>query len=98
MVSAGPLPNQGATNNYLPNGLNRYDDGNGKLTGDRVNSCVYDVESLRLRYPGAAEIIGTWWANAHGRRSKVDVLGTASRGVASGVIRIAIDSYQSKKR
>ena len=26
---------------------------------------VYDVESLRLRYPGAAEIIGTWWAHAH---------------------------------
>lgn len=61
---------------------------------------VYDVESLRLRYPGAAEIVSTWWANAHGRQSKVEVFGTASRGVASGVINSAMKSYKAsgKKR
>ena len=56
---------------------------------------VYDVESLRLRYPGAAAIIETWWANAHGMRGKADVLGTGSRGVASSIIDFAIKSYNS---
>lgn len=69
------------------------------MQGETMNG-VYDVESLRLRYPGAAEIITTWWANAHGRNSQVEVFGTASRGVASGVINAAIDSYKhsGKKR
>jgi inorganic pyrophosphatase len=56
---------------------------------------IYDVESLRLRYPGAAEIIGTWWANAHGKHSKADVLGTGSRGVASSIIDFAVESYKT---
>jgi inorganic pyrophosphatase len=59
---------------------------------------VYDVESLQLRYPGAAEIVGIWWANAHGRRSKADVLGTGSRGVASSIIDFAVESYKTEER
>lgn len=59
---------------------------------------VYDVESMRLRYPGAAEIISTWWANAHGRRSKVDVLGTGSRGQASSIIDFGIESYKKNEQ
>ena len=59
---------------------------------------VYDVESMRLRYPGAAEIISTWWANAHGRRSKVDVLGTGSRGQASSIIEFGIESYKTEEQ
>jgi inorganic pyrophosphatase len=59
---------------------------------------VYDVESMRLRYPGSAEIISTWWANAHGRRSKVDVLGTGSRGQASSIIEFGIESYKTNEQ
>lgn len=59
---------------------------------------VYDVESLRLRYPGAAEILGTWWTHAHGKRSKADILGTGSRGQASAIIDFAIESYKSDEQ
>jgi len=59
---------------------------------------VYDVEGLQARYPGAAEILGTWWSNAHGRGSQVSLLGTGSRGQANAVIDYAIESYKEQQR
>ena len=52
------VPDQGASNSYLANELNQYDDvdsvpftydGNGNLTGDGVDTYDYDVESRLLR-------------------------------------------------
>lgn len=59
---------------------------------------VYDVESLRRRYPGVDEILAIWWSNAHGKRSKVNLLGTGSRGQATSVIEFAIDSWKNEQR
>jgi len=59
---------------------------------------VYDIETLQSRYPGAAEIVVTWWSNAHGKRSKVSLMGTGSRGQANAVIDYAIESYKEHQR
>jgi inorganic pyrophosphatase len=59
---------------------------------------VYDLESLERRYPGAASIVQTWWSNAHGRRSQVNLVGTGSRGQANAVIDYAIESYKESQR
>jgi len=59
---------------------------------------VYDVESLNDRYPGASEIVGTWFSNAYGTRSKANLMGTGSRGQANSVIDFASDSYKRAKR
>jgi len=55
---------------------------------------VTDIESLDARYPGASEIVRTWWSNAHGRRAKVNMMGSGSRGQANKVIDFAIESYR----
>jgi inorganic pyrophosphatase len=59
---------------------------------------VYDIESLEARYPGASQIISIWWSNAHGKRSKVNLMGTGSRGQANAVIDYAAESWKEKKR
>ena len=59
---------------------------------------VYDLETLRRRYPGASEILSTWWANAHGKSSKVNLLGTGSRGQANAVIDYAADAWREHRR
>jgi inorganic pyrophosphatase len=59
---------------------------------------VYDVETLDSRYPGAKEIIGLWFSNAYGTRSKVEMVGTGSRGQANSVIEFAIESYKQARR
>lgn len=59
---------------------------------------VYDIESLQRRYPGVDEILALWWANAHGKRSKVNLLGTGSRGQANSVIDFAIESWKQDQR
>jgi inorganic pyrophosphatase len=55
---------------------------------------VTDIESLDARYPGASEILRLWWSNAHGRRAKVSMMGTGSRGQANAVIEFGIESYR----
>ena len=40
----------------------------------------------------------TWWSNAHGKRSKVNLMGTGSRGQANAVIDYASDTWKEKKR
>ena len=59
---------------------------------------VYDIESLNRRYPGAAEIVSIWWSNAHGNASKVNLMGTGSRGQANAVIDYAAENWKEKKR
>ena len=59
---------------------------------------VYDIESLKARYPGATEIIVTWWSHAHGNRSKVNLMGTGSRGQANAVIDYATDAWKEHRR
>lgn len=59
---------------------------------------VYDIESLNARYPGAAEIVSIWWSNAHGKRSKVNLMGTGSRGQANAVIDFAADAWKEQRR
>lgn len=59
---------------------------------------VYDIESLTTRYPGAGEIVSIWWSNAHGRRSKVNLMGTGSRGQANAVIDFAANAWKEKRR
>lgn len=67
------------------------------MDGDTLKQ-VYDIESLQARYPGAAEIVSIWWSNAHGRRSKVNLMGTGSRGQANAVIDYASDSWKERQR
>lgn len=55
---------------------------------------VTDIESLDSRYPGASEIVRLWWSNAHGRRAKVSMMGTGSRGQANAVIDYGVESYR----
>jgi inorganic pyrophosphatase len=59
---------------------------------------VFDIESLRRRYPGVDEILSIWWANAHGKHSKVNLMGTGSRGQAVSVIDFAIESWKNAQR
>ena len=59
---------------------------------------VYDVEALNERYPGASEIVSTWFSNAHGKRSKVNMMGTGSRGQANSVIDFATESFKQARR
>ncbi|MBW2382481.1 MAG: inorganic diphosphatase [Deltaproteobacteria bacterium] len=59
---------------------------------------VFDIESLRRRYPGSDEILSLWWANAHGKRSKVNLIGTGSRGQAVSVIDYAAESWKNEQR
>jgi inorganic pyrophosphatase len=59
---------------------------------------VYDIESLETRYPGAVEIVDTWWSNAHGKHSDVNLMGTGSRGQANAVIDYAADSWRDHQR
>jgi inorganic pyrophosphatase len=59
---------------------------------------VYDVESLNERYPGASEIVSLWFSNAHGKRSKVNMMGTGSRGQANSVIDFASESFKQARR
>ena len=59
---------------------------------------VYDIESLNVRYPGSTEIISTWWSHAHGNRSKVNLMGTGSRGQANAVIDYASEAWKERRR
>jgi inorganic pyrophosphatase len=58
---------------------------------------VNDLESLDKRYPGASDIVTTWFSNAYGKRSKVSLQGAGSRGQALSVIDFAIESYKQSK-
>ncbi len=59
---------------------------------------IFDIESLRRRYPGSDQILSIWWANAHGKNSKVHLMGTGSRGQATSVINFAIESWKDAQR
>ena len=59
---------------------------------------VYDIETLNAKYPGAGDILGIWWSNAHGKRSKVNLMGTGSRGQATSVIDYASESWKAHRR
>ena len=58
---------------------------------------VNDLDSLDKRYPGIRDIVTTWFANAHGKRSKVSLTGAGSRGQALSVIDFAIQNYKQSK-
>ena len=66
------------------------------VLSDSTLKSVTDIESLNSRYPGASEIVSTWFSNAHGKRSKVQLMGTGSRSQANAVIDFAIDSYRKE--
>jgi len=66
------------------------------IMSDSTMKGVTDIEGLNARYPGAAEIVSTWFSNAHGKRSKVQLIGTGSRSQANAVIDYAIDAYRKE--
>ncbi len=81
------FPDQAASNSYLPNELNQYDDvdsvpftydGNGNLTGDGVNDYDYDVES-RLISATTPQNLADYLYDPFGRRGEKDVDGTVIR-------------------
>jgi YD repeat-containing protein len=99
-------PDQAASNDYLPNELNQYDDvdavpftydGNGNLTGDGVNSYLYDVES---RLISATTALTDYTYDPFGRRTEKDVDGTVTRYVYAGATVIAeydgLDQLQAR--
>jgi inorganic pyrophosphatase len=64
---------------------------------DATMKDVYDIESLNSRYPGVTEIVSLWFANAHGRSSKVQLMGTGSLGQANSVIDFAIENWKNAR-
>jgi len=61
---------------------------------DSTLTGVSDLESLDARYPGASEIVRLWFGHAHGRLSKVELMGTGSRGQADSVIDYASETFK----
>ena len=102
------LPDLGASNSYLPNALNQYDDvdgvlfsydSNGNLTGDGVNSYLYDVES-RLISATTPLHLADYTYDPFGRRAEKDVDATVTKFVYAGDTVIAeydgLDQLQAR--
>ena len=101
-------PDLGASNSYLPNALNQYGDvdgvlftydGNGNLTGDGVNTYLYDVES-RLISATTPQHLADYTYDPFGRRGEKGVDGTVTRYVYAGDTVIAeydgLDQLQAR--
>jgi inorganic pyrophosphatase len=104
-IVLGPALPRGTTVRALPIGvirvIDRMEQDDKVLAivegGDTLQG-IYDIGELDRRYPGVGEILSLWFGNAHGSGSRVNLMGTGSRGQASSVIDYAAEAYRTQQR